>query len=128
MKRRARVLPLPTEHQEQVLFFQLLALSPHKHALVFAVPNGGKRHIGTAMKLKREGVMRGMSDIIGLEPRGKYHGILIEMKREGEYPTPEQKLVQAKARAKGYKTLLCYTGQEAFTLMCAYLEMKGLGG
>ena len=41
---------------------------------LFAIPNGGARHIGTAIKLKSEGVTAGVSDLFLMIPSGQKHG------------------------------------------------------
>ena len=49
--------------------------------LMYAIPNGGKRHIHTAVVLKQTGVKSGVPDIFLPVRRGK-HGLFIEMKRK----------------------------------------------
>lgn len=49
------------EHGHQTQFVNWFrATYPHK---IFAIPNGGKRPIRTATKLKREGVLKGVPDL-----------------------------------------------------------------
>ena len=70
-----------SEHKIQVEFFKLLkADSTTKNLPSFTVPNGGKRDIGTALNLEKEGLMDGVWDILGLVPNKKYHGFMIESK------------------------------------------------
>ena len=57
---------------------------------IFAIPNGGKRNIKTAMKLKAEGVKPGVSDLCLPVSRGEYHGLFIEMKYGKGKLTPSQ--------------------------------------
>lgn len=45
---------------------------PKLHGLLFAVPNGGHRHPATAKKLKAEGVVAGIPDMLFLY-QGKLH-------------------------------------------------------
>jgi hypothetical protein len=51
-----------TEHEEQCLFIQWFEMQFPK-IRIFAVPNGGARHIVAATKLKREGVKSGVPDL-----------------------------------------------------------------
>jgi hypothetical protein len=51
---------------------------------------GRKVSIGIAVKMKRAGYMKGYPDMIIEEPRGKWHGMRVEIKL-GQYPSPEQK-------------------------------------
>ena len=53
-----------------------------KHIPMFAVPNGCWRNETTAAKLKLEGVLPGVSDLILLLRRGESGALLIEMKTE----------------------------------------------
>lgn len=53
---------------------------PNYRLRLFAIPNGGKRNIRTAVKLKREGVLPGVPDLFLAIPRLHYGGLWIEMK------------------------------------------------
>lgn len=48
---------------------------------MFAIPNGGQRHVVTASKLKATGVKPGVPDILLPVKRGNYSGLFVEMKR-----------------------------------------------
>ena len=94
----------PTEHQEQVAFFEWwqvwgrdLPYTP------FAIPNGGARHIVAAKKLKSEGVRAGTPDVFIPWPRNGYHGLFLEFKRKmGGTVSPAQKDMIANLRSVGY--------------------------
>lgn len=79
-------MTIPTEHAEQVTFVQWFEIQ-YPGVLIFAIPNGGFRHRGTAEKLKAEGVKRGIPDLFIPE-----WATWIEMKRQkgGRLP-PDQK-------------------------------------
>ena len=53
---------VPTEHAEQVTFVQWFRRQ-YPGVLIFAVPNGGQRNAAVALKLKLEGVVRGVPDL-----------------------------------------------------------------
>lgn len=59
-------------------------------ALLHHIPNGGQRDKAVAAKLKTEGVKAGVPDLCLPVPRGKYHGLYIEMKATGGRPSREQ--------------------------------------
>ena len=83
-----------TEHDEQAALFQwaeLMAAQIPELRLMFAIPNGGHRHIGVARKLKAEGVKPGVPDIFLPVARNKFHGLFIEMKFGRGRLTKEQK-------------------------------------
>lgn len=92
--------------------------------LLFAVPNGGARSKATAGKLKAEGVVPGVADLILLVPHlGFPHiiegnadgmvsyvgtadlfcGLCIEMKTPKGRQSPEQKAWQSKVESHCYK-------------------------
>jgi len=58
-----------------------------------------------ARKMKEAGYKKGFPDFQICEPRGKYHGLFIEMKVE-HYPTPEQKWWQVALTQRGYKAII----------------------
>ena len=74
-----------TEHEEQVALMRLVEMHKGRWpelGMLFAVPNGGDRNMLVAKKLKAEGVKKGVPDLCLPLPRGGYHGLYIEMKRQ----------------------------------------------
>lgn len=122
---KAVKLPVPSEHQSQCAFFERVALDHRTRDLpIFAIPNGGKRHVVTAMKMKREGVMAGVPDIfvaVARPPLCNCHGLFIEMKKEGEKRTPVQELWGARLTRREYKVEVCFSADEAWSVLTAYL-------
>jgi len=77
---------IPTEHEEQREFVSWFRRA-HPGVRIFAIPNGGARSMATAARLKVEGVMRGVPDL--LVPAWN---LWVEMKRvRGGRVDPEQK-------------------------------------
>ena len=58
--------------------------------LLYAVPNGEKRDLKVAQRLKKEGVKSGVPDLQLPVPRGGWAGLYIEMKAGSNKPTPAQ--------------------------------------
>ena len=58
----ARPNKLPTEHKEQSDFVKWFRLK-FPDIKIFAIPNGGSRHILEAVNLKRQGVLPGVADL-----------------------------------------------------------------
>lgn len=109
------------EHQLQkacVTWFRL----QYPAAIIYAVPNGGYRHYATAVKLNDEGVTAGVPDLFSPEPRKGFHGLYIEMKVKGNYPTDAQKEMISKLTARGYYVGVCYTLEEFVTLVKNYFN------
>ena len=77
---------------------------------LFAVPNGGRRDAVTASKLKAEGVIAGVSDLILLKSNRDYGALLIEMKKKGGYQSPSQKQWQKMiCENREYKYVVCHS-------------------
>ena len=75
-----------SEHEEQSLFVHWFRLKyPKLKEALFAIPNGGHRHIKVAMTLKKEGVVPGVSVLFLMVPRETYHGAFIEMKTNHQW-------------------------------------------
>lgn len=69
------------EHLEQVAFLNWFnSIEKFRDLIIFSIPNGGKRNIRTAIKLKKEGQLSGVSDLCILLPNGK--SLFIEMKKQ----------------------------------------------
>jgi hypothetical protein len=76
---------------------------PQFKQLLFAIPNGGKRNIITAMTMKREGVVAGVPDLFLSIPRNEFHGFYIEMKHGKNTLTEQQELFFNSAKKNNYK-------------------------
>ena len=115
------------EHQIQSACVRWFAYQhPELKGLLFAVPNGGARNKATAGKLKAEGVVAGVSDLILLVPRiifgvAQWHGLCIEMKTAKGRQSPDQKEWQAKVESKGYKYAVCHSLDEFINEIEDYL-------
>ena len=76
----------PSEHSEQVGFINWFRVK-YPQVLIFAIPNGEKRAITVAKRLKAEGVVRGIPDLF--IPQWT---LWVEMKRiSGGRLSPEQR-------------------------------------
>ncbi|MBQ1819123.1 MAG: VRR-NUC domain-containing protein [Bacteroidales bacterium] len=108
---------------------------PELRGLLFSVPNGGARSKATAGRLKAEGVVAGVSDLILLVPccRAKItennaaeieirHALCIEMKTAKGRQSPEQKIWQRLVEEHGYKYAVCRSLDEFIDTVEAYLR------
>lgn len=100
---------------------------PEYRGLLFAVPNGGARSKATAGKLKAEGVVAGVADLILLVTRIKnyepmIHALCIEMKTEKGRQSPEQMEWQRKVEAQGYRYAVCRSLDEFMYKINNYLQ------
>ena len=114
-------IPIPTEHQEQVALFRWAAYKPELRWM-HAIPNGGKRTIGVARKLKAEGVTPGIPDIFCPFPRPGYSGLYIELKRtKGSSTSPDQKEAIAYLESQGYAVAVCKGWEAASLIITKYM-------
>lgn len=112
-----------TEHAEQVNLVQWFRYQHPKFAkCLWAIPNGGARHIGTAVKLKAEGVVAGVPDLFLMIPKNGWHGMFIEMKTKGGKLQENQKEFMGLATLLGYQSVVCYGFDDAKNAINAYLN------
>ena len=91
-------------------------------ALLFAIPNGGARHIITAVRMKREGVRAGVPDLFLAAPNKTSYGLFLEMKAgKAGRVSPAQDEMQKILSAHGYAVAVCRSFDEAKTTIEEYL-------
>lgn len=82
-------------------------------ALIFAIPNGGQRNAIVAAKLKAEGVMAGVPDLLIPCARGVYHGLFVEMKNGKKGRVSEaQSVMMDRLQGEWYKCAVCRSFDE----------------
>jgi hypothetical protein len=108
-----KVNKLETEQKVQETVIKWLLLQ-YPHALYCASAGGMRTSQGTAIKMKRAGYVKGFPDLFIYEPRGKYHGLAIELKREkGGQVSPEQNEWRNALESRGYCAYICRGFEEA---------------
>ncbi len=119
----------PLEAEEQKALFQWANMSLGKYPdleWMYHITNEGKRSKTYGADLVRQGLKKGVPDICLPVPRGKYHGMYIEMKRVGETLTDDQKRYMNGLAKNGY---CCYTAdkgwEDAAKAITWYLNLKG---
>lgn len=112
------------EHRIQVACVQWFRLKyPHLASRLFAVPNGGRRDGITGARLKEEGVLAGVADLILLVPNADYHALLIEMKTPKGRQSESQKAWQwAVAGNDDYLYVVCRSLEEFMKVVEEYLQ------
>lgn len=114
-----------SEHDEQAALFDWAAYQQTPElAMLFAIPNGGDRHILVAKKMRREGVKAGIPDIFLAVPREDYHGLFIEMKFDKNRPTKHQIWWLKMLEVHGYKTAVCWNWEAATEVIEEYLGQE----
>jgi hypothetical protein len=117
--------PQVSESVEQICLFRWAAFQSAKYPvldLMYHIPNGGQRAITTAKRLKAEGVKAGVPDICLPAPKGKYHGLYIELKVKGNKTTDNQNQWLAALTAQGYYCSVCYGYEQASEVILKYLK------
>lgn len=114
-----------TEHQHAKKVAQWARINSRKWPeleLLYAIPNGGKRHVAVAAKLKAEGVKKGVLDYCLPVARGGFHGLYLELKAPRGRLTDEQKWWIKKLVERGYAAGVCYGAEEAIRILETYLK------
>ena len=114
-----------SEHQIQCNIIELAKLHEHIYPelkWLHAIPNGGNRNIVTAMKLKKEGVKRGVFDLFLPVPNKKYHGYYLEIKYSKNKLTGNQNEFKKFVESQGYKTGVFYDQWMAIDSLFDYLK------
>ena len=116
---------VPTESEEQQSLFRWAAYESGAHpelALLYHIPNEGKRSQIAGAKLRAEGLKRGVPDICLPVPRGKWHGLYIELKRlrGGRVSDDQQRWLDA-LNERGYFATVCRGWQQAAAEIQNYL-------
>lgn len=112
----------PSEHKLQVALIDYLALALRPELECRAIPNGEKRHIRVAQRLKNEGVRRGTPDIFICLPGGKI--AWLEMKAAKGSLSPEQKAFRDKVLALGHHHAVAKTIDDALAFLTSIDALK----
>lgn len=118
-------LPHTSEDSEQAVIFEWAQYSLARFpalALMFHIPNGGKRSKAEAARFKAQGVKAGVPDIFLPAPNGKYHGLFIELKAFGGRASREQENYITALTEQGYYCALCFGAESAINLITRYME------
>jgi len=119
------------EHEHQVALFQLAEMHLNdmpELELMYAIPNGDKRSISVAKRLKAEGVKKGIPDICLPIARHGYHALYIEMKRPASPGKAkgrvsfEQKHMASLLEVADNRVVVCYGWEEAWNEILWYLK------
>lgn len=118
-----------SEHDEQAAVVEYVQVR-YPDALMWSTPNGGHlagnigRRSAQINKLKREGLLPGVSDLIIFEPRGGYSALFIEMKRAngGSGASEGQMWFIREVEKRGAIGFVCNGAGEAITVIDDYLN------
>jgi hypothetical protein len=112
------------ESSDQQALFQWSKLMQGQYpelSLLHSIPNGGKRNLIEAVRMKKEGIKSGVFDMFMPVARGDYHGIYLEMKIKGGRVSDNQKWWQRETTKQGYLSVICYGWEDARKEIINYL-------
>ena len=109
----------PSEHSEQVGFINWFR-AKYSQVLIFAIPNGEKRAISVAKRLKMEGVVRGVPDLFV-----PAWNLWIEMKRvSGGKLSPDQKQMIEYLEGARHTVIVAKGATDASQQVLKFMEGK----
>ena len=119
-----RLINTNDEHSIQVACVKWFRYQyPELAMRLFAVPNGGRRDATTGARLKAEGVIAGVADLVLLVARKGYGALLIEMKTGKGRQSTAQKLWQSDVtRNKEYLYVVCHSFDDFRMAVKEYLN------
>ena len=120
-------LPVPSEEDEQATLFRWAEWNTctfPELKLMFHVPNEGKRSIQRGAMMRRIGLKAGVPDICLPVPRGIWHGMFIEMKRQkgGTLGDSQREWIEALTK-QGYYCIVARGWEVAAKEIQEYLQI-----
>lgn len=94
---------------------------PHLSELLIAVPNGGFRNKKEAARMKGEGIVPGVADLLLLVPSSGFGALGIEMKAGAGRQTDLQKKWQERFEKAGNKYIICRDAEDFVNIVRKYL-------
>ena len=116
-----------SEHQEQVAVIEWFDTQYSAlRGRLYAIPNGARTSIGTAVKLRREGLRKGVPDLCLPYRTLKYSGLYIEMKDLKGKVSIEQTDWLSYLASQGFRTAVCFGFDEAAKEIKGFLAQETL--
>jgi len=117
------------EDQDQINFTSWFGYQyPHYSTLYFHVVNENMLPVQGRVKAKKKGLKRGVSDILILIKRGKYSGLIIELKRKSKSKSSPVSDYQSnflfETGEQGFFCAVCYGFEQAQKCVKEYLTIK----
>lgn len=124
MRSNTRKRPADEEHRIQCACVRWFNVQyPKLYGRLFAVPNGGRRDATTAAKLKAEGVVPGVADLVLLMSNRDYGALLIEMKTpKGRQSDSQKKWERTVCADAEYKYVVCRSLDDFIREVDSYLR------
>ena len=125
-KRTPRITDLceSLEQQQVITWANFMRHKYPELELLHHIPNGGKRSKSEAKRFQAEGVKSGVPDLCLPVPRSGYHGLYIEMKKQGGVISKDQSKWLQELSKQGYMVAVCYGSEAAEQMLEDYLAGK----
>lgn len=118
-------LPCASEAQEQEALFEWAERAAGRWptlALMYHIPNEGKRSPRQGAAMVRQGLKSGFPDICLPVPMDDYHSLYIELKAMNGRASKDQKRWIAALREQGHAAEICHGWDAARELIEKYLK------
>jgi VRR-NUC domain len=125
--RQATKTPLPTEHATQAALFDwagLMIRAFPELGVLYAIPNGGKRSIGAARYMRREGMRAGVPDVCLPVCRGTHGALYIEHKRPPNKLTDDQRYWLRTLSTFGNVAIVSFSFEQSRQAILHYLSLR----
>jgi len=111
-------------HPESILQISCVRWFRYQHPekILFSIPNGGKRNAREAARLKIEGVLAGVWDLLLMEPNKEFSGLWLECKSGKNGLTENQITFRLKAISRGYDCKIFRSFDEFEKIVTDYLK------
>jgi len=110
-----------TEHDHQRIVISIIRRD-FPGLLIFAIPNAGTASPQRGARLKEEGLLAGVPDLMVARAAQGFYGLFVEMKTLTGSASKEQKSVIAKLQAEGYRCEVCKGYAAALEAIRGYLS------
>ena len=110
------------DDMQECFFSSARVIFPKLDKLLFAVPNGGKRNYPEAVRLKRQGVKKGVADIICLVPNERYSFLCMETKTDTGTQLKDQVEFQKQVEAAGGLYMIYRSAAMGIEILKDYLS------
>lgn len=107
-----------------IAWANLAACTIPELAMLYHIPNGGKRTKVDAARLKQMGVKPGVPDLCLPIPRNGCSGLWIEMKAGKGKPTDSQHWWLSRLSEYGHAVAVCTGWEEARAVILSYLSRQ----
>ena len=113
-----------SEQSKVISWWKLVGPRVAPNVVLASIPNGGARDAITGARLKREGTVRGMPDLVLLCARCGRHALFVEMKSSRGTISQAQRDLFPLLEAQGYGVAVCRGWLSATETIEAYLAGK----